>query len=394
MTSCFVSSNGRSTAGASTASGASVFTTEASATGEGGGDDDIEAHTKRSAPPNNTLSPSMGAGASMLRPRPRLSQQRSADELSKASASETLDPSYDKGHHSRQHTSGGDVALNSTPTTIVQSISTEGVGNSSGGSNGRSGSACKATSRLQQRDFARTSQRRVTGASASDAIAATLVLLPSHFPESDIQLSPSLGYAPMMDGVAEETTEIRLNSFSPTAATSSKLAETTEMSVFAPGEEVSLMAAGNGGNKAAGSAEDTANRSSFHSLHSNNNNNNGRSSARRLSLMELGRSLGVHAAANDYGRTTKGEVTPPHLQPLDPGATMMMMMDGVDAQTQERVVEETVLVEDKAGGRGVSGSGSGSSSSSSHPGKKHQTVLGASKAVVSGVFGKFRKNIG
>ncbi|KAI1298509.1 hypothetical protein EDD11_006775 [Mortierella claussenii] len=52
--------------------------------------------------------------------------------------------------------------------------------------------------------------------------------------------------------------------------------------------------------------------------------------------------------------------------------------------------------EEVAGARSVAGGGDGGggSSSSAVTGKKHHTMLGASKAAVSGVFGKFRKSVG
>ncbi|KAF9563396.1 hypothetical protein EC968_004874 [Mortierella alpina] len=319
-------------------------------------------NSKRGVSPASAHSMSVGAGTSLFRPRPRLIPQRSADELSKPSSSRT-ESRHGQGRRGREMAK----AFYSTAAALMNSGSTP---NSSSGS----GSGSDVSSHYQ-RHRSKSRSRQVLAPSLKNEGSEARVKNKSsggssgHHHGGMVLLS---GARPM----PEHEELLGPRSMSLTAAASGHEARTMAMSTLfsSTGDDAPFR-------RHEQQRGDQVHRSSVYSEHSPSTEE-----APTLNInnqaMGVGLGLDLGSTSPHQGMAGRSEVPRVHYEGgpsegLSKGHGGLHPLDGAG-----------LLRMDEGGSGGAGGKAGG------HSGKKHQTVLGASKAAVSGVFGKFRKSVG
>ncbi|KAF9274529.1 hypothetical protein BGZ68_000568 [Mortierella alpina] len=320
-------------------------------------------NSKRGVSPGGAHSMSVGAGTSLFRPRPRLVPQRSADELSKPSSHRT-ESRHGHGRRGREMAK----AFYSTAAAMMNSGSTH---NSSSGS----GSGSDVSNHYQRnRSKSRSKQARAassqneppevrvknksSGGSSSSHFGSMGLSSACLTPDYDELMGPSSMSLTAAAGGAR------------TMAMSTSFSSIGDENLFRRHERHPHQ-----------QQEHQVNRSSVYSEHSPYQDE---ASTLSVSNQVVGVGLGLDLGSTSQPQGVAGRSDVPRVhyeggsyEESSKGDSGLHPLDGTGS-----------LRMDEAGSGGIGGKAGG------HNGKKHQTVLGASKAAVSGVFGKFRKSVG
>ena len=360
---------------------------------------------------NGTSSLSAVSHSSQFRSRPRLNHQRSADELMNTTFHQSA---VDRRPHASSAVADAYYST-ATATAMMHSKSAGGVGHGGGGNGSRLKPGFKGKPKPQVSDdeSSHSSQRSGHSKKALSAAAAVGSLSLSKSSVMDYSkpksASPRMGHAPVFGGFRSQG---GARSLSLTAATNNHLVETTVMATMSS-QDASSDDGSTGSRSDHGQSmevedvpttapEDRANRNSFYSLYSRAHNMvlHGRDHNSDGDIIGSHHGSGSGSGDAEVLSFAESEV-PPHLQsPVEPTSNKEALPD-----LHPLEIGKSSLLgpgQEPFPQRSVSGASSslghhhesGGGNSPVSGGKKHQTVLGASKAAVSGVLGKFRKSVG
>ncbi|KAF9364079.1 hypothetical protein BGX34_002581 [Mortierella sp. NVP85] len=356
-----------------------------------------------------TSSLSAVSHSNQFRSRPRLNHQRSADEL----LNTTFHQSAVEG---RPHASSAVAdAYYSTATAMMHSKSAGGVGQVGGNiSRLKPGFKGRPKPQVSDDEGSHNSQKSGHNKKALSAAAAVGSLSLSKSSVMDYSkpksASPRMGHTSVFGGGFRSHGGAR--SLSLTAATNNHLVDTTIMATMSS-QDASSDDGSTGSRSDQGQStevedvptaapEDRANRNSFYSLYSRAHNMvlHGRDHNSDGDIIES-----HHGSSSDSGGAealsfAESEVPPHLLSPVEPTSNK----EALPGLHPLEIANGSLLGpgQEPFPQRSLSGAssslghhhGSGGGNGPVGGGKKHQTVLGASKAAVSGVLGKFRKSVG
>ncbi|KAF9108852.1 hypothetical protein BGX27_008188 [Mortierella sp. AM989] len=363
---------------------------------------------KRGFSPSHSLS--VGSGSSLFRPRPRLNQQRSVDELTKTSPSIAAVNSGDKGEQETSNLMGQakgvmhsqHAALYSTATAMMHSNndrdgSNVNVGNASQSHRLKSILKGRTTPLCDEEEYqVGKSSSPVSPKRENNSLGHGLKIGPR-------SLSLSSASATTVKPWEETNNQLAGTTIAATATTRSRTGD------FEDGKGAERMTLSSGKFEFEGDVGDESSRrdskSSIQSLYTR---------AQQLAIQEVenskskrmdSRSNSNDSACNDANTTLVEEEEEEEEDERSPS--------GGESPVEDLAVPIATLpafpimdkkdvglhpLEQHEGGHS---SGSSETAMKRAPGssdsgnsRKHQTVLGAGKAAVSGVFGKFRKSVG
>ncbi|CAO3565272.1 unnamed protein product [Mortierella alpina] len=382
---------GSSSSAASSASSSPSPNGHSSSPSSGSGQGVVEpSNSKRGVSPAGAHSMSVGAGTSLFRPRPRLIPQRSADELSKPSSSSSnrTESRQTQGRRGREMAK----AFYSTAAAMMNSGSTHNNNHSSSGS----GSGSDVSNQYQRNRSKSRSKHARAPLSKNEALLSEEARVKnkssggsssSHF--GSMVPSSSASPTPDYDDL------LGPRSMSLTAATGGYGARTMAMSTSfsSIGDEALFRRHEQHPHQQQQHPQqrqplDPVHRTSVYSEHSPSHDD--------ASTLNVGHPAGGVGLGLDLGSLSpqqgggggagRSEVPRVHYE----GGTYEGSSKGHNAHNDGLHPLDGIGLSRN----GDDGSGGAGSKAGGQTGKKHQTVLGASKAAVSGVFGKFRKSVG
>ncbi|KAF9964435.1 hypothetical protein BGZ70_006468 [Mortierella alpina] len=347
-------------------------------------------NSKRDVSTAGAHSMSVGAGTSLFRPRPRLIPQRSADELSKPSSSSIRTESrHGQGRRGREMAK----AFYSTAAAMMNSGSTHS--NTNNNSSSGSGSGSDVSNQYQQnRSKSRSKHARAPPLSKNEASTEEARVKNKSSGGSSSSHFGCMGPTSSASPTPDYDELLGPRSMSLTAATGGHGARTMAMSTsFSSIGDEALFRLHDQHQHQHQQRQplDQVNRNSVYSEHSPSHDD-----APTLNVghpgvgVGLGLDLGSMSPQPGGGAAGRSEVPRVHYEggPYEGSSkghgnhnnnnNGLHPLDGIGLSRM-----------DDAGSGGVGGKAGGGQN-----GKKHQTVLGASKAAMSGVFGKFRKSVG
>ncbi|KAF9942703.1 hypothetical protein BGZ67_000109 [Mortierella alpina] len=332
-------------------------------------------NSKRGVSPAGAHSMSVGAGTSLFRPRMRLIPQRSADELSKPSSNRT-ESRHGQGRRGREMAK----AFYSTAAAMMNSGSTHNSSSGSGSGSDVSGHYQRHRSKSRSKhvrvpSFKNEASSEETRVKNKSSGGSSISHYGSMVPSS---ASPTPDYDELLGPRSMSLTAAAGGHGARTMAMSTSVSSIGDDALFRRHERHQQQ------QQQQQQPGDQVNRSSVYSEHSPSHDG---ASTLNIGNQAMGVGLGLDLGSTSprQGAVGRPEVPRVHCEGgsyerLSKGHNGLHPLDGTG-----------LLRMDDAGSGGVGGKAGGGGGQN---GKKHQTVLGASKAAVSGVFGKFRKSVG